>query len=476
MQQGLEITREIEPAAADQVEAQLSQIEQALGVELQKDLLQSLGDVWTVHSAPSGGGLLAGWTVAVDVRDKSRLAATHQKLLLIVQAQLAQANREGAPRIRMFECGGFTAYTLDVPDQQFFVAPSWCLTDSHLVVTLLPQALKSYLAQAAAKESLADQPDVADLLSAGRSVCPVVSGYAWPIPDVLSVVTDRRQMVAKQLKKEGIDVNTAALPSTSAIAPHLLPTTGAAQKTKDGFEFVSHSTLPGASVGASAPVLVALLLPAVQAAREAARRTQSTNNLKQIALAMHNYHDTFKGFPPIYSVDKDGKPLLSWRVHILPFIEQQPLYQAFHLDEPWDSAHNKTLIARMPQVYRSPNSVAEPGKTVYLGNAGKDGVFVPPTEGPPQPPRGLSFAKITDGTSNTIMAVEANDAAAVIWTKPDDFVPRADNPLQGLVGMRPGGFLAALCDGSVRFIAATIDKNTLKALFTRSGGEVVGLD
>ena len=125
-------------------------------------------------------------------------------------------------------------------------------------------------------------------------------------------------MVAKQLKKEGIDVNTAALPSTSAIAPHLLPTTSAAQKTKDGFEFVSHGTLPGASVGASAPVLVALLLPAVQAAREAARRTQSTNNMKQIGLAMHNYHDTFRGFPPAYSVDKDGKPLLSWRVHICP--------------------------------------------------------------------------------------------------------------------------------------------------------------
>ena len=148
---------------------------------------------------------------------------------------------------------------------------------------------------------------------------------------------------------------------------------------------MSHSTLPGASVGASAPVLVALLLPAVQAAREAARRSQSMNNLKQIALAMHNYHDTFTAFPPAYSVDKDGKPLLSWRVHILPVSSSStPLYQEFHLDEPWDSDHNKKLIARMPQIYRSPNSMAEPGKTVYLGNAGKDGVFVPPTEGPPQ--------------------------------------------------------------------------------------------
>ncbi|MHB8971546.1 MAG: DUF1559 family PulG-like putative transporter [Pirellulaceae bacterium] len=483
LQQGLEIGRELEATAANQFELQLSQVEQALGLELQKDLLQSLGDVWTVHAAPSGGGLLAGWTVAVDVRDKSRLAATHQKLLLIAQAQLAQGNAEHAPRIRMFECGGFTAYTLDVPDQNFYAAPSWCLTDTHLVVTAFPQALKSYLMQAAAKESLADQPDVSSLFSATNGPCSLsyqdtrgqfMTFYPWLQVGV--------QIVAKQLKKEGLDVNTAALPSTSAIAPHLLSSTSAAVKTAGGFEFVSHGTLPGASVGASAPVLVALLLPAVQGAREAARRSQSMNNLKQIALALHNYHDTFTAFPPAYSADKDGKPLLSWRVFILPYIEQTPLYQEFNLDEPWDSDHNKKLIARMPQIFRSPNSGAEPEKTVYLGNAGEDGVFVPPTGGAiksggtPQMPLGLSFAKISDGTSNTIMTVEANDGAAVIWTKPDDFVPAADNPLQGLTGMRPGGFLAGLCDGSVRFIAATIDKSTLKALFTCSGGEVVEFD
>ncbi|MHB8861416.1 MAG: DUF1559 domain-containing protein, partial [Pirellulaceae bacterium] len=447
-----------------------------VGLELQKDLLQALGDVWTIHAAPSGGGLMAGWTLAVNVRDKARLAAAHQKLLLMAQTQLARGNTQRAPRIQLFEYGGFTAYTLNVPAPDFYVTPSWCLTDSHLVIALFPQALKSSLTQLAGQESLADQPDVASLLSHEEGACALSyqdtrgqfqAFYPW--------LQIGAQVAAKQLMKEGIEVNTAALPSTSAIAPHLLPTVSAARRTADGFEFVSHGTLPGASMGASAPVMVALLLPAVQASREAARRSQSMNNMKQIGLAMHNYHDTFRAFPPSYNMDKEGKALLSWRVHILPFIEASPLYQEFHLDEPWDSEHNKKLIARMPQVYRSPNSVAEPGKTVYLGNAGKDGVFVPPTAGPPSHPMGLSFAKITDGTSNTVMVVEANDAAAVIWTKPDDLVPAADNPLQGLGAMRPGGFLAAFCDGSVRFIAATVDRNTLKAIFTRSGGEPVAL-
>ena len=84
-------------------------------------------------------------------------------------------------------------------------------------------------------------------------------------------------------------------------------------------------------------ILVALLLPAVQASREAARRAQCANNLKQIGLAFHNYHDAHKTFPPAYIPDKDGKPMHSWRVLILPYLEQQALYKRYNFDEPWDS-------------------------------------------------------------------------------------------------------------------------------------------
>jgi hypothetical protein len=89
-------------------------------------------------------------------------------------------------------------------------------------------------------------------------------------------------------------------------------------------------------------ILVALLLPAVQAAREAARRTQSTNNLKQLILGLLNYESANGHFPPHASYSPDGKPLLSWRVHILPYLEEQALYSQFRLDEPWDSEHNQS--------------------------------------------------------------------------------------------------------------------------------------
>jgi hypothetical protein len=209
-----------------------------------------------------------------------------------------------------------------------------------------------------------------------------------------------------------------------------------------------------------------VVTPAVSQVQQAAARARSANNLKQIALAMHNYHDTFKSLPAPASFDAQKKPLLSWRVHILPFIEHDALYREFKLDEPWDSEHNKKLIARMPAVYNSPLSKKLPaGKTVYLGAAGPDMIF----EGP----KGMSLLKITDGTSNTIMVVEANDDHAVTWTKPDDFRPDRKNPVGPLVRKDMKGFHTAFADGSVRFMPPTIDADLFWALLTATGGEVI---
>ncbi len=214
-------------------------------------------------------------------------------------------------------------------------------------------------------------------------------------------------------------------------------------------------------------VLVALLLPAVQAAREAARRMQSSNNLKQIALAMHVYHDVHKTFPPRANVSSDGKPLLSWRVHILPFLEQEALYREFKLDEPWDSEHNRQLIERMPAVYRNPSARPSQTHASYLVPSGKGSIF----EGQD----GTSIGSITDGTSNTVMVLEVNEDASVIWTRPDDFAFDAAKPLVGLGSAHPGGFLAALADGSVQFLSATINPDTfLRLLMMADGNPVQG--
>jgi prepilin-type processing-associated H-X9-DG protein len=220
-------------------------------------------------------------------------------------------------------------------------------------------------------------------------------------------------------------------------------------------------------VVAVAGVLVALILPAIQAAREAARRAQSMNNLKQLLLSLHVYADSYKVLPPHASYSPDGKPLLSWRVHMLPYLEEAGLYQQFHLDEPWDSPHNRTLIEKMPAVFSNPN-VNAPGKTIYLALIGPDCVF----DGSPN---GIGFRQITDGTSMTMVMVEANADQAVEWTKPEDIKFDPNNPKAGFGKLRPGGASAGFADGHVQFISADVDAALMKAMVTRDGREAIRL-
>jgi hypothetical protein len=267
------------------------------------------------------------------------------------------------------------------------------------------------------------------------------------------------------MARAGFDLSEAILPSAPAIRGHLRPTISLMRRTEAGIELTSRSTMPGSSLGATAPVGAALLLPAVASARQAARRAQSMNNIKQLAIAMLNYENSHNSFPPAYSSDKQGKPLLSWRVAVLPYIAGKDLYDQFHLDEPWDSEHNKQLVARMPREFRSPVSSAAPGMTNYLTVRGKDTAF-PGKDG-------VKPAQITDGMSNTIMLVEVGDARAVPWTKPDDFEYDEKNPKAGLLGLYPGGFNAVFCDGAARFLSSTIDSDMLKRLFLRNDGEPI---
>ena len=204
-----------------------------------------------------------------------------------------------------------------------------------------------------------------------------------------------------------------------------------------------------------AAAIDATLLPAAAALRQKAAVTQSINNLRQIAIAMHNYHDANKTFPPQATVDKNDRPLLSWRVLILPYIEQKPLYDQFHLNEPWDSEHNKPLIAKMPVTYRSPLSKTkiEDGLTTYVVPFGPKAFFSGKKTG--------SIRDITDGTSNTIMAFDVDDSKAVTWTRPDDYPVAPKMKFAGLVPPGVGKILAAFFDGSVRQLSARTPDETL---------------
>jgi len=215
----------------------------------------------------------------------------------------------------------------------------------------------------------------------------------------------------------------------------------------------------------------------------AAARARSANNLRQIGFALHSVHDV-NGYLPAGYYDRSGKGLgLSWRVAILPYIEQGPLWQEFHLDEPWNSEHNKKLIAKMPKQYAPPGDANTRGYTYYRSFSGP-GTFLHPTR-PTVPPeqvmpklgrmaQALRIAEVTDGISNTIMVAEAYEP--VVWTKPDELEYAADKPLPKLGGsVLDEGFHVLMGDATTRFFSRPPSEKLLRAMITTNGGETIDL-
>jgi hypothetical protein len=214
---------------------------------------------------------------------------------------------------------------------------------------------------------------------------------------------------------------------------------------------------------------VATLVPALGEVDQAQARVpqtgiEHTNNLKQIGLAMHQYHDAYKRLPAAAVFDKDGKALLSWRVLILAFLDQAALAKEIKMDEPWDSDNNKKVLAKMPKVFGPIGDKHEDeGKTYYRVFTGKGTVF--------DGTRGITMAGITDGTSNTVMVVEANEA--VEWTKPDELVYKDKDALPKLGGHTKGGFGVLMCDGTVMSFRQDFDEKQMRNAILRADGNVV---
>ena len=205
-----------------------------------------------------------------------------------------------------------------------------------------------------------------------------------------------------------------------------------------------------------------------------AGRMQSVNNLKQIALAIQGFNDANKSLPNHAVLHpKTGQPLLSWRVAILPYLDQQPLYNQIRQNESWDSPHNRQFSNKIPAVYHLPGKLND-GRTYYQVFHGSESAF-PKTMRPPNfPGSGVSMVNITDGTSNTIFVAETG--ASVNWMQPDDIpFQMNDQGLMNRLGNHWGDntFNAAMGDGTVRAFRRDMPALTLQALITRNGGEVV---
>ncbi len=208
---------------------------------------------------------------------------------------------------------------------------------------------------------------------------------------------------------------------------------------------------------------VALYWPVFSGAGEASRRSICRNNLKQIGLALHDYHDAYASFPPAHVVDEKGTPLYSWRVLLLPYLEQKALYSEWDATQAWDSPANRRLSDTVLSVYTCPNSTDAGPYTNYIAPVGSDSVF-PGTET-------ITFDDITDPPHQTIMVAEMT-GEQIPWAAPFDerISFEAVNSVGAVGSKHVGGMHVLFCDGGAGFVLDTVDATALTNLFNRHDG------
>jgi hypothetical protein len=210
------------------------------------------------------------------------------------------------------------------------------------------------------------------------------------------------------------------------------------------------------------------LVPATQKVSEAAARAQSMNNMKQITLALHNYNDAHRRFPPATVYNEKGVPIWSWRVELLPFLGEDKLYNQFRRDEPWNGPNNFRLLSQMPKVYALPGSPGG-GRTPYQVFVGP-GTLYPDRNARPN----LATISAMDGTSNTIFVVEANQQ--VSWSAPMDLFHDPNRSMKLMLLRRGDRFLVGMCDASVRSVSFSVSDATLRNAINPGDGQPLGKD
>ncbi|MEX2122162.1 MAG: DUF1559 domain-containing protein [Pirellulales bacterium] len=241
-------------------------------------------------------------------------------------------------------------------------------------------------------------------------------------------------------------------------------------------------TRPGVPGGLKASLIVLLWacgllllasLPGV--GREAPRRSHCANKLRQIGIALQEYHDAYGSFPPAYLADANGKPMHSWRVLILPYLEHRQLYAQYNFSEPWNGPNNRLLANQFSAVFGSPfrcrsDDPAKPAETSYVAVVGPRTMW-PGAES-------TTFGDIPDGATKTVLVVEVG-GSGIHWMEPRDLdmsalklaaQPAGTNPI---ASGHPGGPQAAMADASVRTLSKSMRRDTLEAFFTRDGGEPI---
>jgi len=483
------------PGSDAKLEAALDQLPAILGFDPRKDLLDHLGNVVCAYDDPNQGLFGTGAAIVVKVKDGKALRRTLDDLLnrAVTSAPPGQfhvwrTNKHGHQIVTAEIAGGVAN-------------PSYAITGDWLCIGSIPQSVEAFLLRLNKKlpawePSLEHRQGLEQLpkrftaisVSDPRDLYRLIVGLA---PTAFSFA--KAALSQTGVKLDDFPVALPDIPPAELVTHPLFPNITVQTSEKDVIRSQSRSSIAGffgADTATVTAVGVALLLPAVQQAREAARRSSSKNNLKKIGLALHNYHDVHSKFPEGTHPNKKLKPAqrLSWQASILPYIEQAPLYNNIDFKKGWKDDANAKFLKTPISVYQNPQVAVkkkpEYGATHYVGIAGvgknsltttkldkKVGIF--------GYNRTTRIRDITDGTSNTMMVSEASKDYGP-WAAGGPSTIRAltkkpyINGPDGIGGPFKGGFHVLFADGAVRFISNKIDSTVLEGLATMRGGEAIG--
>jgi len=485
------------PQNVNQVDQVLDRLSAMLQFDLKKGLLDPLGHVNGFFADAGQGPMGFGFGIAISVDDAESLRISVDKLIQLLQ------NAAG-PNLQV---GRSIKYDREIVSFQFgggIVNPALCIDDKWLVLALAPQSVDTFLMRLDGKlpRWKPTEEHTAALNALPKEFISLsISDPRASMQGLLTMAnTMGPAMLAgfRQAQRDAGGPPTAPpagnplanLPPAEIVTAPLFPNVSVCTVDDRGVVMLERTSMPSVmSVGAvpGVAVGVALLLPAVQQAREAARRTQSKNNLKQIGLAMHNYHDVYNAFPQgAHPNDKlAAEKRLSWLAEILPFVEQKNLYDTIDFKKSWDDDANKASLQTMLPIYLHP-SLGEANKdgypvTHYVGFAGlgKEGPTLPvdsPKAGIFAYNRATRMRDILDGTSNTACVAETAKnlgswgAAGPATIRPATQKPYINGP-DGFGGATIGGMNVLFSDGSVRFLSNETDSRVIEAIITIRGGE-----
>lgn len=489
------------PEAQAQLNGVLQNLPAIIGFDLEADLFKPMGDLSCIYVDGKWNLFGTGLVVAQKIDDEKTFTET----LMALIGKVAEQTTPQELQVKKTKKQGREIVTLEIGGG--FFNPSFAVADGWLVVGIVPQSVESFYLRLDGKldrwepseefnKAFAELPQkfTSIAVSDTKAGVQTLMGLA---PLILPMVKAGLQNSPIGRRGEAFAFSVADLPPAELVASPLFPNIRVGTVDENGLHSTSRMALPmipmidsGGGVPAVA-IGVALLLPAVQQARDAARRSQSKNNMKQIGLALHNYHETFNEFPPGTHPNEKLKPekRLSWIAKILPFIDQGPLFEMMDFDVAWDATENENNVSINVATLLNPGVAAAPKEGVlapthYVGIAGvgEDAPTLPAGHkraGMFGYNRATKIREVTDGLSNTVMVSEASKDFGS-WAEGGKGTIRAltkkpyINGPDGIGGPFNGGCHFLLGDGSVRFVSENIDPSVLEALSTIAGGETIG--